>query len=47
MVQLAGRYLLVERETALAAQAIDPDALVLLCDPDAAADDDVPADLVW
>jgi len=47
VVQLAGRYLLVERETALAAQAIDPDALVLLCDPDAAADDDVPADLVW
>ena len=47
LVQLAGRYLLVTREHALAAQAIDPEALVLLCDPDAAADDDVPADLVW
>ena len=47
VVQLAGRYLLVVRDTALAAQAIDPEALVLLCDPHAAAEDDVPADLVW
>lgn len=48
VVQLAGRYLLVSRETGLAAQAIDPDALVLLCDPHAsAAEDDIPADLVW
>jgi len=47
VVQLAGRYLLVTREVALAAQAIDEEALVLLCDPHAAADDDVPADLVW
>lgn len=47
VAQHNGRYLLVEREIALAAQAIDPDALVLLCDPDAQAEDDVPADLVW
>lgn len=48
VVQLAGRYLLVSRETGLAAQAIDPDALVLLCDPHASAqEDDIPADLVW
>ena len=47
VAQLAGRYLLVTREVALAAQAIDADSLVLLCDPHAAAEDDVPADLVW
>lgn len=47
VAQLAGRYLLVTREVALAAQAIDPESLVLLCDPQAATDDDVPADLVW
>lgn len=47
VAQHNGRYLLVEREVALAAQAIDPDALVLLCDPDTPAEDDVPADLVW
>lgn len=47
VVQLAGRYLLVTRETALSAQAIDVDALVLLCDPQADAEDDIPPDLVW
>ncbi|MEO5623281.1 MAG: DUF2058 family protein, partial [Dokdonella sp.] len=47
VAQLAGRYLLVTRETALAAQAIDPDALVLLCDPQAQIEDDIPPDLVW
>jgi uncharacterized protein YaiL (DUF2058 family) len=47
VVQLAGRYLLVDREVALAAQAIEPEALVLLCEPGAAEDDGVPADLVW
>jgi uncharacterized protein YaiL (DUF2058 family) len=47
VVQIAGRYLLVARETGLAAQAIDPEALVLVCDPHAAPEDDVPADLVW
>ncbi|MCC7255213.1 MAG: DUF2058 family protein [Dokdonella sp.] len=47
VVQMAGRYLLVTRDVALAAQAIDAEALVLLCDPHAASEDDVPADLVW
>ena len=47
VVQLAGRYLLVDREVALAAQMIQPEALVLLCDPDAPVEDDVPADIVW
>jgi uncharacterized protein YaiL (DUF2058 family) len=47
VVQLAGRYLLVTLETALAAQAIDGEALVLLCDPQAAVEDDIPPDLVW
>ena len=47
VVQLAGRYLLVLRDVALQAQAIQSETLVLLCDPDAPAEDDVPADLVW
>ena len=47
VVQLAGRYLLVVRDVALQAQSIQPETLVLLCDPDAPAEDDVPADLVW
>ena len=47
VVQLAGRYLLVDKDIALQAQAIQPESLVLLCDPNAPADDDVPADLVW
>lgn len=47
VVQMAGRYLLVSRETALEAQAIDPEALVLLCDPQAVDEDGIPADLIW
>lgn len=47
VVQLAGRYLLVTRDVALQARAIDEQALVLLCDPNAPPEDDVPADLVW
>ncbi|HTI95280.1 MAG TPA: DUF2058 family protein [Rudaea sp.] len=47
VAQLAGRYLLVTREIAMQAQAIQPDSLVLLCDPNAPAEDDVPADLMW
>ena len=47
VVQLAGRYLLVERDIALQAQAIQAESLVLLCDPNAPPEDDVPADLVW
>ncbi|MEP6484286.1 MAG: DUF2058 family protein [Rudaea sp.] len=47
VVQLAGRYLLVDRDTGLKAQAIQAESLVLLCDPNAPPEDDVPADLVW
>ncbi|MGH8091011.1 MAG: DUF2058 domain-containing protein [Rudaea sp.] len=47
VAQLAGRYLLVTREIAMQARAIQPESLVLLCDPDAPAEDDVPADLMW
>lgn len=47
VVQLAGRYLIVERDVALQAQAIQAESLVLLCDPNAPPEDDVPADLVW
>ncbi|MHB8446386.1 MAG: DUF2058 family protein [Rudaea sp.] len=47
VVQLAGRYLLVTREVAVQTQTIQPEALVLLCDPNAPAEDDVPADLMW
>ena len=47
VVQLAGRYLLVDAGVARQAQAIQPECLVLLCDPNAPTDDDVPADLVW
>jgi uncharacterized protein YaiL (DUF2058 family) len=47
LVQYMGRYLLVTRETALAAQTIDADALVLLCDAGVLDDDGVPADLTW
>lgn len=47
IVQFSGRYLLLTREMGLAAQAIDPDALVLLCDPHAVDEDGVPSDLMW
>jgi uncharacterized protein YaiL (DUF2058 family) len=47
IVQHLGRYLLVDRETALAVQALAAEALVLLPDPNAPADDDIPPDLVW
>ena len=47
VVQFAGRYLLVTRETALAAQSISAEALVLLCDPRDVDEDGVPADLTW
>jgi hypothetical protein len=46
VVQLAGRYLLVARECALAAAEIAGEALVLLPDP-GVDEDGVPADLVW
>lgn len=47
IVQFAGRYLLVTKETALAVQAIDAESLVLLCDQQSSIEDDVPPDLVW
>jgi uncharacterized protein len=48
VVQQAGRYLLVPAAIARAARDIDPEALVLLCDPhEGGGEDDVPADLVW
>jgi uncharacterized protein YaiL (DUF2058 family) len=47
VVQYRGRYLLVTREIAEQARTISPDALALLCDPNAPADDDIPADLIW
>ncbi len=47
VVQFSGRYLLVTSEIALAAQAIEPDALVLLSDDQAADDDGIPVDLIW
>jgi len=28
-------------------RAISAEALVLLCDPDAPTEDDIPADLIW
>ena len=47
VVQVAGRYVLVSKEVALEAKSIDEAALVLLPDPNAPAEDDVPPDLVW
>jgi uncharacterized protein YaiL (DUF2058 family) len=47
VVQLAGRYLLVGAPIALQAKEIQAESLVLLCDPNAPPEDDVPADLVW
>ena len=47
VVQLNGRYVVVERSVALEARAIAEEALVLLPDPDAPAEDDIPADIVW
>lgn len=48
VVMHGGRALLVTRETALQAQAIAPEALALLVDPDApVSDDGVPDDLMW
>ena len=48
VVQLAGRYLIVDIETAKGVREVDPESLVLLCDPmENASEDDVPSDLVW
>lgn len=55
VLQLDGRYLLVDKALVLQAQEIFPPAVALLVDPDAPAEDDpyadpkyqVPDDLVW
>jgi uncharacterized protein YaiL (DUF2058 family) len=47
VVQLGGRYHVVAREVALAAQAIDAESLLLLPDPNAPVEDDIPPDLIW
>ena len=47
VVQHLGRYLIVSRALAESVREASPQALVLLCEPDSAADDGVPADLTW
>ena len=47
VVQQQGRYIVVARDVALEAKAIWDEALVLLPDPDAPVEDDIPPDLVW
>lgn len=47
VVQQNGRYLLITAELAREVREISPEALVLLVDPNAPVEDDVPADLIW
>lgn len=47
VVQQNGRYLLVSVELAQQVKAVSAEALVLLVDPNAPVEDDVPADLIW
>ncbi|WP_017461141.1 DUF2058 domain-containing protein [Dyella ginsengisoli] len=49
VIQFSGRYILVSRAVADQVRAVDPDALALVVDPDAAdsSSDGVPDDLVW
>jgi uncharacterized protein YaiL (DUF2058 family) len=48
VVMHSGRALLVSRDVALEVQSIAPEAVALLVDPDAPANDDgVPDDLMW
>lgn len=47
VVQKDGRYLLVTRAIAEQVGVVAADALVLLVDPNAPPDDDVPPDLMW
>jgi uncharacterized protein len=47
VVQQNGRYLLVAVEVAQQVKAASAEALVLLVDPNAPVEDDVPADLIW
>jgi uncharacterized protein YaiL (DUF2058 family) len=47
VLQVDGRYLLVDAATLAEAEAIFPAAIALKVDPGAPAEDDVPPDLVW
>ncbi|WP_313919657.1 DUF2058 family protein [Tahibacter sp.] len=47
VVQQNGRYLLVLADIAQQVKAASAEALVLLVDPNAPVEDDVPADLIW
>jgi uncharacterized protein YaiL (DUF2058 family) len=47
VVQQNGRYLLVSAEIGREVKALWDEALVLLVDPSAPLEDDVPADLIW
>ena len=47
VVQKDGRYLLVDREIALAVREISAEAMILLPDPNVPVEDDIPPDLVW
>lgn len=47
VVQQNGRYLLVPAALAREVALLSAEALVLLVDPNAPAEDDVPADLIW
>ncbi|MBL8298840.1 MAG: DUF2058 family protein [Rhodanobacteraceae bacterium] len=47
IVQQNGRYLLVAADLGREVKALWAEALVLLVDPSAPVDDDVPADLIW
>lgn len=47
VVQQNGRYLLVAADIAQQVRAASAEALVLLVDPNAPVEDDVPADLIW
>jgi uncharacterized protein YaiL (DUF2058 family) len=47
VVQQNGRYLLIAADIAQQVKAASAEALVLLVDPDAPVEDDVPADLIW
>lgn len=47
VVQLDGRYVLVDAATLAEAEAIFPPCIALKVDPAAPAEDDIPPDLVW
>lgn len=47
VVQVNGRYLLLEAKLLAEAEQVFPQAVALKVDPDAAPEDDVPPDLVW